>query len=73
MDQKQIELAIELLSKKMNIPKENLRKKVQSGDISDLLSSAAGQEILKDKKKMEALMSNPQVISFLKKMLKEGN
>ncbi len=72
MEQKQIELAIELLSQKMGIPKETLRQKVQSGDIGDLISSPMGQDVLKDKKKMEELINNPQVISFLKKMLKEG-
>ena len=62
--------ALELVSRKTGTDPAKLAQLAQQGNLSSLVSSPAAKQLLQDPKKLERLLQDPRVKSFLTNLLK---
>lgn len=75
----QLENLLKNVSSKLGVDKENLKKSVQSGDISKAINNLDPkdanrlQKVLSDKEAAQKLLSTPQAQQLLKKFVEGKN
>ena len=69
-DNRSLEKALELLSRKTGVSPEKLQAMAKDGTAASLISSPAGQQLLQDPQKLTRLLQDPKVQAFLAKLLK---